>query len=308
MPALRLRLIAALAMTGALLGTPAAAQHAHPTPQPVAAAPAEAAIRPALWKVADADTTIYLFGTIHLLPKGGEWLTGPVAQAFGQAQELVTEIPEVAGKETTATTLRHGAMPAGQSLRDLMNPAERTRYEAALGGLGLPPGAFDKSRPWLAAVALATIPLVRQGYSTGNGVEAQLERRNKALGRPRIGLETLDYQLGLFNTLPEPAQKAYLFDVIESLATIPQEVDRMVAAWARGDAAALAELLNGAMDDPQLYEVLLSNRNRNWAGWIDQRLDQPGVVFVAVGAGHLGGKDSVQDLLAKAGIETVRVQ
>lgn len=292
----------------ALLGPASMAQQQLPTPQPVVAAPAPIMAKPALWKVSDADTTIYLFGTIHLLPKGIEWFDGPVATAFGQSQELITEIPEIAEGESISMMLKHGTLPAGQTLRGMMSDAERAKYDAAMTGMGLPPAAFDRYKPWFAAVALATLPLHKAGYSMENGIDNQLDKRNKELGRPRSGLETLDYQLGIFDSFSPEVQKTYLFSVIDALPTIPEEIQKMVDAWTRGDVDQLAVLLNSETDDPALYEALLTKRNRNWAGWIDNRLDQPGVVFIAVGAGHLGGKDSVQAFLAKDGIKAVRVQ
>jgi len=261
-----------------------------------------------LWKVSDDDTTIYLFGTIHLLPKGIEWYDGRVANAFEQSQELVTEIPEVPQQKTMAVTMQLGALPAGQTLRGQMTPAERAKFEAALQSLSVPPTAFDQLKPWLASVAIMSIPLMRSGYSLDNGVEAQLDQRNKALGRPRLGLETLEYQLGIFDGLPNEAQKAYLFETVDALPVLTKEIAKMVEAWSKGDAQALAELLNDEMDDPVLYKALLSDRNRNWSQWIDDRLDRPGTVFIAVGAGHLGGRDSVQEFLGKAGIKVERVQ
>jgi uncharacterized protein len=299
--------LALLAAPLILLGPATLArQAAAPAPQATASAPAKA--KPALWKVSDKDTTIYLFGTIHLLPAGIEWYDGKLAAAFEQSQELVTEIPEIQEGESIAIMLKHGVLPEGQSLRSLMTAEERTKYEAAMTGMGLPPAAFDRYKPWFAAVALATLPLQKTGYSMENGIENQLDKRNKALGRTRTGLETLDFQLGIFNGFSPEVQKKYLFDVIDAIPDIPTEIDKMVQAWTKGDAAALAELLNETSDDPALYEALLTNRNKNWAVWIDNRLDKPGVVFMAVGAGHLGGKDSVQDLLGKSGIAVTRVQ
>ena len=300
-------LLAPLAVL-ALLGPAATAQQSHPTPLKVEAVPAPALAKPALWKISDADTTIYLFGTIHLLPEGIDWYHGPIATAFAQSGQLVTEIPEVNQGETVSLMLKHGTLPAGQSLRGLMNAEEKTKYEAAMTGLGLPPAAFDRYKPWFAAMALAILPLQRKGYALDNGVEAQLDKRNKALGRSRIGLETLDFQLGIFNGFPPDVQKTYLFGVIDALPNITQEIDKMVGSWSKGDAEALALTLNTETDDPALYEALLTGRNRNWAAWIDQRLDQPGTIFIAVGAGHLGGKGSVQDFLDDRGIKTVRVQ
>lgn len=293
----------------AFLGPATQAQQAQPAPAAPAAAPVAKMAKPALWKVSDKDTTIYLFGTIHLLPEGIDWYHGKVATAFESSRELVTELPDIPPGEAAAVSLKFGTLPQGQSLRAGMTADQLAKYEGAMKSLGLPPGAFDRFKPWFAAVALATMPLQKAGYSMENGIETQLDKRNKALGRPRSGLETLEFQLGLFDGLPEATQRKYLFDVIDAIPTIPQDIGKMVDAWTKGDAAGLAALMNAESDDdPALYNALLADRNKNWAVWIDNRLDQPGVVFIAVGAGHLGGRDSVQQLLRKQKIKTVRVQ
>lgn len=292
----------------AFLGPATLAQQAQPAAPAPAAAPVQRVATPALWKVSDKDTTIYLFGTIHLLPEGIDWYHGKLATAFESSGELVTELPDIPAGEAASLSISMGTLPAGQSLRAGMTTDELARYEGAMKSLGLPVGAFDRFKPWFAAVALAIVPLQRAGYSMDNGIETQLDKRNKALGRPRYGLETLEYQLGIFDGLPEPVQRKYLFDVIDAVPTIPQDIGKMVDAWVKGDAAELAVLLNSETDDPALYDALLTKRNKNWAVWIDNRLDKPGVVFIAVGAGHLGGKDSVQELLRKQKIKAVRVQ
>lgn len=291
-----------------LLGTAAMAQQSLPKPQPVVAEPVPVDVHPALWKVSDADTTIYLLGTIHLLPKGLDWFRGPLAAAFEQADELVTEIPEVDPAAGQAVLLRRGILTGDQRLRDQMSKPERAKFEQTLAGFGLPPAAFDRFKPWYAAVVLATLPLQRSGYTLANGVEAKLASRNMARGHPRIGLETLDYQLSLFDEFPAKVQRRYLFEVISALPDIDKDVTAMVEAWRGGDAAKLATLMNAEEDDPDMVAVLLTNRNKAWAKWIKARLDRPGVAFVAVGAGHLGGKGSVQDQLKSLGVRSTRVQ
>lgn len=273
-------------------------------PVPLAAQP----VTPALWKVADADTTIYLFGTIHLLPKDIEWYTPQLAQAVDASAELVTEIPEIDPNQTTVAVIKYGMLPPGQSLRALMTKREKVKFAAAMKRLGLPAETFDRFRPWYAAVVMATLPLQRQGYDLQNGVEAQLGERTKARGIARSGLETLDYQLGLFGAFDAKVQKRYLFEVVDSLPTLDKQVQEMVGAWSKGDAPALAAMLNAEQDDPAMLKVLLLDRNKAWAQWIKTRMDRPGTVFIAVGAGHLGGKGSVQDELALAGIPSARVQ
>ena len=295
---------AALTLLAVCLAIPASAQQ---IPATSAAAPLPP-LSPALWKVSDADTTIYLFGTIHLLPAGMDWLGGPLAEAVGSADELVTEIPEVGDSTVQASLLDRAVLPKGKSLRGLLAAAERAKLEATLTGFNLPIDSFDSYKPWYAAVVLATIPLLREGFAIGNGVESALAERIKARGRPRLALETIDYQLALFDGLTLAVQQRYLGEVIDALPTLRRDVNEIVSEWGEGDAARLAELMNAAEDDPEMVAVLLTNRNRIWARWIEARLASPGTSFVAVGAGHLGGPGSVQDQLTGLGIVTTRVQ
>ena len=274
-----------------------------------AKAPAEPARpRPALWKVADADTTIWIFGTIHALPPGMKWLDGPVATALRGSAELVTEIPETEPARMQAAVLANAVLPPDQTLRAMLDPADRDRLEAALRQFGLPVNAFDRFEPWYAAVALTAIPLAKKGYTSANGVEETISAEMKALGRPRSGLETAEDQLAMFDSLPLDLQKTYLKEVLESLPKLEQQLGDMIRQWQTGRADRLAALLNAEEDDPRMTAILLTNRNRAWAGWVQQRLARPGVVFMAVGAGHLAGKDSVQAMLRQRGVKTVRVQ
>lgn len=302
---------AAFALIGALsLGPVTAAQqagHGLEALDPTGAVTIQEA-RPALWKVADADTTIYLFGTIHLLPPGITWYNGAVAQAFEASGELVTEIPELTAAETQEAVVRRAIQPKGKTLRSQMRKAELAKFDTALMRFNLPLTAFDQFKPWYAAVILSTLPLQQRGFDLANGVEAQLAARNKARGAPRSGLETLDYQLGLFDGLSPKVQKEYLLAVVDALPTIDTEVGKIVSAWSAGDAEGLAGLMNADQEDPAMMQALLTNRNKAWAQWLKARLDTPGTVFVAVGAGHLGGKDSVQDYLARGGVASQRVQ
>lgn len=263
---------------------------------------------PALWKVADEDTTIYLFGTVHALPKDVEWYRGPVAEALAGAQVLVTEIPT--GQLTTSAVqqafVAKAMLPEGQSLRDMLSAEQRATYEAALTKFGLPASAFDKVEPWFAAMTLSALPLLKGGYSMESGVESAIESR--AGTKAHAALETVDGQLRLFDEMPRAVQISFLVSVAEQLDSVVPSMNTMVAAWARGDAEELARLMNKELDDPALAERLLYSRNRDWAKWVEKRLDEPGTVFVAVGAGHLAGANSVQDYLTKSGAAVVRVQ
>ncbi len=303
-PFLRRLALAAAVLATSLSAAPPSATPAAPSPSPAAAAP----VRPAMWRVADADTTIYLFGTIHALPPGVAWYHGRIAEAFEGSHELVTEIVETDPAAMQGAVLRTAMLPAGKNLRTMMSASHRTAYEGALKVHGLPADGFDRFKPWYVAVFLAALPVLRDGYATENGVEKLLDTRAKAQRRPHSALESAEYQLGLFDSLPEAVQLRYLADVVGSLPEASDELGQMVEAWKRGDADTLARLMNEEEDAPELMELLLLDRNKAWAEWIRTRLDRPGTVFLAVGAGHLAGTGSVQAQLAAKGIASARVQ
>lgn len=276
-------------------------------PAAAAVAPAPKQVKPALWKVADEDTTIYLFGTIHALPKGLTWLDGPVEQALNGSSELITEIPEVPAGEQQKAVMAIGLLK-GETLRSLMSDADRTAYEALLARLKIPAEAFDQLEPWLAGITLSVMPYAMAGYGADSGAEAVLRKAAVAKGKRLGGLETVDYQLGLFDQLPREAQLKFLGEAVRDFDRSFAIIGTMTEEWGSGDPEGLGKLMNEQMDDADLAESLLYQRNRNWAGWIRKRLDQPGTVFIAVGAGHLAGMNSVQDVLKQQGVASTRLQ
>lgn len=273
---------------------------------PAAATPASGG--PALWKVADADTTIYLFGTVHVLPQGVEWYDTAISQAFEASQTIVTEIPMDAASEAQLgqLTATKGMLEKGTTLRSLLNAEQSAAYAAAMTKIGVPVEAFDQMKPWLAGLTLSILPLMQQGYDPNSGVEKVLLA--KAAGKETGALETAEFQLGIFDGMTREAQIAFMVEAATGVDEVKPMLDRMVAEWAEGDADQLAEVMNEGMTDPAVAEALLYNRNANWAEWIDTRMDTPGTVFIAVGAGHLAGARSVQDYLGAKGITVTRVK
>jgi uncharacterized protein YbaP (TraB family) len=290
------RLVAAVALAFA---APACAADA------AASAPAPSS-GPALWKVADADTTIYLFGTIHALPPGIHWFGGRVAQAFDSSGELVTEIDPAEAADVQGQIMAMATLPPGQSLRAMMKPEDRAEYETALASLGLPADALDRFEPWYATINLAMLPLLKDGYGPDSGVEYVLT--DKAANKQRDALETVQFQIGLFDAMPMDKQLEYLDETVEGIPELSGMLAQMVADWLAGDADALAVLMNDEMQDAAIYDRLLVARNIKWAEWIDRRLKQPGAVFIAVGAGHLAGRGSVQEQLKARGITVTRIE
>lgn len=305
------RLVGLLTGTAILFAAPASAQQQKPTPVTSAQVPTEQVELggPALWKVSDEDTTIYLFGTVHALPKDVDWYKGNVAEALASSDILVTEIlqtPETVTK-MQSIIMNTGMLPTDKNLRDMLDDDQKAAYEAAMTKLGMPAATFDRFEPWYASMMLAMLPIMKEGYSPDSGVENVLSSKGGET-KARGELETLEFQMTLFDQLPIESQIAFLVQAAEGVDTIKPMLDKMVAEWLEGDADGLAALMNEGLTDQVLADRLLYQRNTNWAEWIDTRLDTPGTVFVAVGAGHLAGAKSLQDALELRGIKTYRVQ
>lgn len=292
------KLIAPLAL---LLTAPACAQT---TPVTVVRQAA-----PALWVVKDADTTIYLFGTIHVLKPGIKWFDKGVKKAFDSSNQVVLEmvLPDAATMQ--AIVKQKGYAHDDIALTARLTGEKRVAFDKAMANLGLPATAFDKLEPWFAAVNLELLPLQKLGYDVSNGPEQLITKAAADGGKPVAGLETAEQQLGFFDGLSMPAQLAFLSATVDETPTIGTQIETMVDQWAKGDSAALAKILNDDVaDSPELEKVLLIDRNKHWADWIDARMKQPGVVFMAVGAGHLAGNNSVLVQLEAHHLKAKRVK
>jgi uncharacterized protein YbaP (TraB family) len=298
------KFLAALLLPFALLATPAALAR-----EPVAAS-ATIKAKPALWVVKDKDSTIYLFGTVHVMKPGYEWFDDGVKKAFDASDELVLEVIEpedqaAMGREMGAL----GTAPKGTpALSTRLGEEEGKQYVAAMEQSGLPWQAFEQFKPWMAGMVLSVAPLARLGYDPKYGVEKVLSAAAKETGKKMGALETVPQQLGFFNGLDDTQQIAFLNATVAGLPQAENEFSGLMNNWAKGDPDALAEGMNESLEaTPVLAKVLIEDRNATWAQWIRKRLETPGTTFVAVGAGHLAGSISVQEKLKALGIQAQRV-
>ncbi|WP_299192520.1 TraB/GumN family protein [uncultured Erythrobacter sp.] len=302
-------LIATTAASLALLASTPALAEAHDDLEEELAQLPSGPEGPALWKVSDEDTTIYLFGTVHALDPSVVWYDAEIDAALSSADTIVTELRMDPDSEAAMQqlALENGVFTDGTTLRSLLDEEQTAAYEAGLASLGIPAPAFDRLEPWMAGLTLTMFPLLQQGYDLEAGVDKVILR--KAGDATQDALETAEFQLGIFDSLPQDQQVEFLMAAVEGMGEVKDTLDAMVAEWVAGDADGLAAIMNEDLDDEAMAEALLYNRNANWAAWIDERLEStPGTVFIAVGAGHLAGERSVQDYLAERDIETTRVQ
>ena len=279
--------------------------------QPAPAPAALAAPKPALWQVSDADTTIFLFGTIHLLPRDSKWRTPALDAAIGRSSDLVVEtiIDDKKPQELAGVIATLGFRNDLPPLAERVDPAKRPALEAAIAKTGLPRMAFDRMETWAAAFTLLGIQFRSIGLEGAEGVETVLKGEFTQAGKAIGQLETNREQLGFFDGLPEPAQRALLEGSIEGSGDMKAHFQGMLDAWLRGDVNAIGKTFNEDLSaSPDLMEALIRRRNANWSQWIERRMAQPGTVLLAVGAGHLAGKGSVQEYLQRKGMKVRRIQ
>lgn len=248
------------------------------TPVPVIAAPALVRATPALWEIRDSDTTIYLFGTFHTLDGHTVWFGDKVREAFDRSGELVLEtiVPDPAAIQAAAR-----------------NQVTETA-----------PDGTVKLKPFVAQTQLVVSQSRSAGLSVENGADTVLRRVAEDVGKPVGGLERFEDQLGALANIPAPQAPS----AQPSASAISVTVNDLLSAWTTGNTGAFSTMLAGfEAKSPVAYRMLIADRNARWGQWIASRLEKPGTVFVAVGTGHLAGKDSVQHWLAARGIATTRV-
>lgn len=284
-----------------LLASPALAQAQHHAPRPD--------LDPAVWVVKDADTTIYLFGTVHVLDGKGDWFNDEVKKSFDKSSELVLEVILPENKaELAPLVMKYGLDMSGKKLSDKLSPDGKVRLAAAAKDAGIPMEAMDRFKPFFAAITLSSLQYKKLGMDPESGAEKSLTDAAKTEGKKMGELETIEFQMSRFDALSEAEQIDLLEKTLKDDKDAEKDIRAMIAAWGAGKPEELGKIIAKMDDDsPAMTKMLLTDRNRNWATWIENRLKSPGTVFVAVGAAHLAGKDSVQSMLKADGVKSSRV-
>ncbi|MFN3388923.1 MAG: TraB/GumN family protein [Allosphingosinicella sp.] len=271
--------------------------------------------RPALWLLADADTKIYLFGTIHMLPPGFRWRSEALDRTIEEADELVVETYDDGDDYmgAMAALLRKEPKP----LLERVPEGRRAALQEAVDASGFPLSTFDYMQTWAAAMFLGISALL-ESYGADDpddapGVEDVLEAVFLEAGKPIGSIEDPMTVVASLNALPEEAQVSLLIgkeaDGGDGKSSTEDELaahDKDIHLWAQGKPETLADDLTGEMP-PALYEALVTRRNAAWIDWLEARLERPGTLLLAVGAGHLAGPDSVQAMLKARGLEAKRI-
>ncbi len=263
---------------------------------------------PALWMVKSPSATVYLFGTVHLLPKATSWMDPKIQAALAASSELWTEadIGDLAGD--IDANRHYGIAAPGETAR-LLPPAYRARYAAQIAKSGLNTVLITHARPWLADMLLTTSALQRAGGgATGVDMALLSYAHDHNLLTPTF--ETVDQQFAMMADLPQDAQIASLENAIDEFDSAGPIYAGMLSAWEAGDQSKLDTMINQQLKakNELLWTELILRRNEKFSDKINDRLQSSGTAFVAVGAGHLCGSDGVPALLARHGFTVTRVE
>jgi uncharacterized protein YbaP (TraB family) len=269
------------------------------------------AVSPALFVMRGAHATIYLFGTVHVRPRGADW-GGPNAhRALAAASDVWTEIEMTpqSDAEGQAIVERLGSAPPDHPLSSLLTPAQNARLTALERQLGVDPRALETMQPWRASLVLTFLPIARAGYDPQSGVDRDIDAYGDAHGKHMHGFETIDQQIELLANLGPDLQRQMLLESIDEADEGPRMIAQMTNAWERGDLPALERAVIADMrhDYPQLYQVLFKQRNDAFVAALAQHMRGTGTEFVAVGAGHLLGPDGLIAQLRARGFNVQRV-
>lgn len=277
----------------------------------VGAAEVSTATGPALWLVKDADTNVYLFGTVHVLKPGTDWQTPKFNKAFADSDIIYQEadVGEAVQRELAALVPALGLYTDGRDLFEVLNEADEKEVLEAAEIVGLSPLALTRMKPWFAGMGLAQMQMIKNGYQAGSGVEMVIIKKANALGKTIRYFETAEQQLRLMAELPEQTQIEFLVAGAEAIEDTPNLLDDLVHDWVTGDVKGIADILSDedSLGDRIVYEAMLVNRNRDWVGQINTLMDaEAGTFFISVGAAHLAGEDSVIAMLRAQGERVVR--
>jgi uncharacterized protein len=258
-----------------------------------------------LWELHGKHNTVYLLGSIHVLRQSDYPLAPAVLQAYSNAKSVLMEVnlEEINSEQVQAEMLGSATLPEGKTLPDVLGKQRYARADALAHEVGVDLSGFDQFAPWFAAEAISQMQLTQLGFQPQAGVEMYFLERARNDGKSVAGLETVHDQISLFQNMSLDTQADYLVSSLEQAHDLPKEVDSMVRAWQRGDAAWFEDQLQSELGrDPVLYQALLGSRNRKWLPKIEALLNDDKNYLVIVGTGHLVGAGSVIDLLKKDGI------
>jgi uncharacterized protein len=253
-----------------------------------------------LFKVTAPGSTVYLLGSIHFMREANYPLKDTIERAFAASSNVVFEVnmSEMDSPDTQALMLSKSVFTDGNTLEKSLSPAVYRSLAEKTGEFGLDVKLLDSFKPWSVAMTLIGLKLNQLGFDPAQGIDRYFHTKAQAAGKRTFSLETMSYQIGLFDSLSRQEQELLVEQTLNDFDTMESEMGEMLRYWTNGDIGNLERmLLKSFVDYPGLYQTFLVRRNRNWVSQIETFLNQKKDWFVVIGAGHLLGQDGLVNLL-----------
>ncbi len=256
-----------------------------------------------LWKVQSSRNTIYVLGSIHVLQEKHYPLDPHLYEAFNQASTVMFEVnlDGLSSPLSQLKILKNGLYLNGQTLQRVLSTDSYEAAKTNFAELGFNIENFHRMKPWMAATAVTALELRKLGFDGAFGVDRHFFGKAQKAGKDIKGLESVEFQLGLFDNLSTPVQEFFLLQSLEDLKNIEARMNGMVEAWTQGNVKELERLLEGMREYPELYQALVVSRNKAWLPQIEKALQQSQPVFIVVGTLHLLGEEGLLTLLKEKG-------
>jgi uncharacterized protein YbaP (TraB family) len=258
-----------------------------------------------IWKVTTSGpAVVYFVGSVHMLTKDYYPLSPVLDEAFKNASLLVEEadLRDLLSPDSQLKLLTRGMLPQGQSLQKVLSPATYAMVSKRAANLGMPMEPLQRFKPWLLALTLISIEWRSAGFDPALGLDKHFYDRALTDGKDIQALETADYQISRFDQLSMDEQDHLLMESLNELDAEQSNITTLANAWREGDAPTIERIvLKAVKDDPQMYQRLLVERNRNWLPTLESFFTRRGTTFVVVGAAHLVGPDGLLALLKAKG-------
>lgn len=268
------------------------------------AAGSKSAGKSIVWKVEGKNNTVYLAGSVHLLRAQDFPIPPSYDQTYQQSERIIFEIDtkDILNPNVAAKMRKLGSYQNGDNLAAHISADTIEQLDKFLTERQLPRATFMKMKPGLLSMVLSSLEAANYGARPDLGLETIYGVRAAEDGKPTSGLETIEFQIGLFDQFNDQESDQLLRSTLDSLDEIEKSFNKLIQAWRKGDAAKLDRVLNSEFDEAgKLRDVLLIQRNRNWIPHIEKALSSNQDVMFMVGAGHLVGKDGVIELLEAKG-------
>lgn len=257
-----------------------------------------------LYKLSGKNNTVYLLGSIHVLRESDYPLPPAMDEAYRDSEVLVMELDlddiepiQIARQFIAAATAQDG-----QTLSSLLGESSYIKAKNLASELDTDLAPFENFEPWFTALTVLSLQMAKIGFREDLGIEGHFLNRAEKDKKPVQGLESIEFQVSLFDTLPIDQQRDFLLMTLTQAGDLEADSNSLVQAWKTGNTEDLSKLLNLSLENTNgLYDKILTERNRNWVPIIESFLQEKDDYLIIVGAGHLVGENSVVELLQESG-------